>query len=151
MIVPDLLALPACQQVIHQLFYFLDESDYPRLLELFTPEGSWERQGELLTGRAMIQQALSKRPKTQRIRHVLSNCFLASAGQGSAQLVAYMTAYRFDSGRLQTGPAHISRPLRLSVLRARLQVRHGDWRVAEMRLTPEFEFVADMLPEAVNG
>jgi hypothetical protein len=137
-------ALSASTQLIHQLFYFLDQADYPKLAALFTPQGTWTRQGELLSGHAQILNALSKRPTTQRIRHVISNTFLSATEPTSATLTAYMTAYRFDNGTHTTGAVTISRPFRLSVVHAKLEAADGSWRVAELDLVPEFEFAANI-------
>jgi hypothetical protein len=140
--------LSASTQLIHQLFYYLDQADYPKLAALFTPQGTWKRQGELLSGHAQILNALSKRPTTQRIRHVISNTFISATEPASATLTAYMTAYRFDDGSHTTGAVTISRPFRLSVVHAKLEVTDGDWRVAELDLVPEFEFAANSASKA---
>jgi hypothetical protein len=140
--------LSASTQLIHQLFYYLDQADYPKLAALFTPQGTWTRQGELLSGHAQILNALSKRPTTQRIRHVISNTFISATEPASATLTAYMTAYRFDDGSHTTGAVTISRPFRLSVVHAKLEVTDGDWRVAELDLVPEFEFAANSASKA---
>ena len=142
--------LSASTQLIHQLFYFLDEADYPKLVALFTPQGTWKRQGELLAGHAQILQALSKRPATQRIRHVISNTFVSTSEAASASLTAYMTAYRFDNGSPTMGAVTISRPFRLSVVHAKLEATDNCWRVAELDLVPEFEFAADSAPVAAS-
>lgn len=140
------MALPGCMQVTHQLFYFLDESKYENLVALFTPNGTLHRQGALLTGRSEIMQAMSKRSTTQRIRHVITNGFIESQSPEKVHLVAYMTAYRFDDGRLHAGTVEINRPLRLSLVRAALQPSDEGWRISEMTFTPEFEFVSDAAP-----
>ena len=136
-------ALEASTQLIHQLFYFLDESNYTELLKLFTPDGRWIRQGEDCSGHQHIMQSLMKRSTTQRIRHVISNTFLPSQTATRATLTAYMTAYRFDDGSHKTGPVTISRPFRLSVVHARLVVVDDHWRVAELAHPSEFEFAHD--------
>ena len=143
-------ALSASTQLIHQLFYFLDQADYPKLAALFSPQGTWKRQGELLVGHAQILHALSKRPTTQRIRHVISNTFISATEPASATLTAYMTAYRFDNGSHTSGSVTISRPFRLSVVHAKLEVTNGGWRVAELDLVPEFEFSADSATMAAS-
>ena len=143
-------ALSASTQLIHQLFYFLDQADYPKLAALFSPQGTWKRQGELLVGHAQILHALSKRPTTQRIRHVISNTFISATEPASATLTAYMTAYRFDDGSHTTGAVTISRPFRLSVVHAKLEVTDDGWRVAELDLVPEFEFAEDSAPMAAS-
>ena len=147
---PQESTLSAGTQLIHQLFYFLDEAKYPQLVTLFAPQCSWKRQGELLTSHAQILQALSKRPTTQRIRHVISNTFLSASEPTTASLTAYMPAYRFDNGSPTLGAVTISRPLRLSLIHAKLEAMDGEWRVAELDLVPEFEFAADSPPAGAN-
>jgi len=44
------------------------------------------------------------------------------------------------------GAVTISRPLRLSLVHAKLEAIDGLWRVAELDLVPEFEFAADSAP-----
>ena len=139
--------LPGCTQLIHQLFYFLDESKNDELIALFEPDGKWHRQGKILEGRTQMMQAMRQRSLTQRIRHVVTNSFIASTSQTAVRLVAYMTAYRFDDGAHHAGPVEISQPLRLSIVNATLRQTNGVWKIAELTLTPEFEFV---LPETSN-
>lgn len=140
-IAPEATTLLQCMQLMHQLFYFLDQSNYRDLASLFAPNGIWHRQGERLAGPAQIVQALLKRSATQRIRHLISNQFIESQSRDQLQMVAYLTAYRFDDGTLHAGPVEISRPFLLSLLRASLCQVDGAWRVSEMTLTREFEFV----------
>lgn len=134
-------ALSESTQLIHQLFYYLDESKNDDLLELFAPDGKWHRQGKILCGRAQIGQAMLQRSATQRIRHVITNTFIASSSKTELQLVAYMTAYRFDDGMSHPGAVEITQPLRLSIVKATLQHTAGILAIAELTLTPEFEFV----------
>lgn len=143
-------ALPGCMQVTHQLFYFLDESRYEDLVALFTPGGTLHRQGELLVGSQAIMRAMSKRSTTQRIRHVISNGFIESQSSDQVHLVAYMVAYRFDDGAQHAGPVDISRPLRLSVVRAAMRQTDGGWKIEAMTFTPEFEFISDAVADKVR-
>jgi len=138
------IALSSSTQLIHQLFYFLDEQDYPQLVGLFKPDGLWKRQGELLQGPAQIMAALLKRPTTQQIRHVISNAFLAEHDSKSATLIAYMTAYKYDDGQKKQVPATISRPFLLSVVEAKLELLEDVWRIAELDLIPQFQFASDL-------
>ena len=138
--------LPGCMQVTNQLFHFLDQSNYEGLVGLFVPNGSWQRQGETLHARDQIMQAMLKRSVTQRIRHIVTNGFIAAHSPAGAAPLPYMLAYCFDDGTLHTGPVEIARPLRMSVLRAAMKQTEGGWKVAVMTLTPEFEFVADNVP-----
>jgi hypothetical protein len=135
--------LPECTQLTHQLFFCLDEAKYAQLVSLFEDNGIWHRQGEVLTGHEQILQAMAKRPSTQRIRHIITNCFIESQLHGVANLVAYMVAYRFDDGTIRSGPVEISRPLRLSLVRAAMRQTGDTWKIVELSLTPEFEFVSE--------
>lgn len=139
----ETIALPECTQVTHQMFNFLDESKYEQLVALFAPNGTLYRQGELLVGHDQILLAMSKRSPTQRTRHVISNAFIESQSQDVTRLVAYMTVYRFDDGVLHKGPVEISRPFRMSVVRASMRQTGGVWKIVEMTFTTEFEFVSD--------
>ena len=140
---PADVRLPECTQLIHQLFYFLDQSDYERLVAMFSEIGILHRQGEVLHGSAQIMQAMCKRSETQQIRHVISNVFIESQTEAQVHVVAYMVAYRFDNGSVQTGPADISRPFRMSVVRATLQETQEVLKIAEMSFTTQFNFVSD--------
>jgi hypothetical protein len=135
--------LSGCMQVVHEMFYALDVSDYQRLVCLFEADGSLLRQGELLQGRQHIMQAMKKRSATQRTRHVISNGFIEPHASGFQHLVAHMTAYRFDDGALHDGSIAISRPLRMSIVHATMVQIESAWQIAEMTFTPEFEFVSD--------
>ena len=137
------LALSGCMQTTHEMFYCLDESRYEQLLELFLPNGTLFRQGELLAGHDQIKQAMVKRSGTQRIRHVISNGFIESQASGLTHVVAYMTAYRFDDGTLRSGPIEISRPFRMSIVRAAFQPSGNTWKIASMAFSTEFEFADD--------
>lgn len=136
-------ALSGCMQATHEMFYCLDESRYEQLVALFTPHGTLHRQGELLSGHEQIMQAMVKRSITQRIRHVISNAFVESQASGLTHVVAYMTAYRFDDGTLRSGPIEISRPFRMSIVRAAFQPSGNTWKIASMAFSTEFEFADD--------
>lgn len=135
--------LSGCMQTTHEMFYYLDESRYAQLVALFMPQGTLHRQGELLSGHEQIMQAMVKRSITQRIRHVISNGFVESQAAGLTHVVAYMTAYRFDDGTPRSGPVEISRPFRMSIVRAALQPADKTWKIASMAFSTEFEFAGD--------
>ena len=135
--------LSGCMQVVHEMFYALDISDYERLVCLFEPDGSLLRQGEYLKGRPHIMQAMKKRSPTQRTRHVISNGFIETRSSGLTHLVAYMTAYRFDDGSAHTGPVAISSPFRMSIVHAAMRLKGDEWQISAMTFTPEFDFTRD--------
>ena len=127
------------------MFYYLDEQEYSQLVSLFKVDGLWKRQGDLLQGHLQIMAALSKRPTTQQIRHVISNAFLASYDGKSATLIAYMTAYKYYDSQKKSVPSTISRPFLLSVIEAKLELLEDVWLFSELDLIPQFQFASDLL------
>lgn len=76
-------------------------------------------------------------PVTGPVQDTFSIC------DGCTSSPAYLVAYRFDDGALHTGPVEISRPFRMSVVRAAMRQTDSAWKIAGMTLTPGFDFVSD--------
>ena len=133
------LLLGELTQQLHAFFHHLDERRYTELVALFTPDGRWLRQGQWLNGHAAVRSALDARPAAQRVRHVITNAYVAGfATANEACVEAYMTAYRHDGG--VDGVARIAGPLRLNLVSTLFRRVDGAWLIAEQRLVPEFEF-----------
>ncbi len=128
------------EQTILALFDHLDERRYDALLSLMAPQAVWHRQGQRLQGHAQILAALQQRSGTQRIRHLVTNLLQRSAAGDEAQFSHYMTALKFDDGRVQAGPVTISGPFRMSLVTTQLVRLDGAWLVAEQAIVTEFEF-----------
>ncbi len=122
-------------QRLHAFFSHLDERRYEALVGMFLPDGRWLRQGLWFEGREAIVQALRARPATLRVRHIISNVHVAAAGPDTAQVDAYMTAYRQLEGQA---------PSLFTVSRVANTFRRaqGEWMLAEQQLVRDFEFEA---------
>jgi len=132
--------LGALTNRLHHFFYCLDERHYDELIAVFAADGVWYRQGERLQGHAAIGRALYARSTTQRIRHVVTNAFVADSDGDKATVKAYMTAYRHDDGKPSDGVPRIPGPFRLNLVSTVFRRVDGGWLIEEQRLTPEFEF-----------
>lgn len=131
----------ALVQTTHRFFWYLDEFRYDDLLSLMLPTASWHRQGKVLVGPSQIRAALDDRPRSQRIRHVVSNAFIDRFnGEDEAHFICYMIGYRADEGVPRPAPQTIDGPLRLLLVRTRFQRVQGQWLIAEQIATPEFDF-----------
>lgn len=120
-------------QALNALFSHLDERRYEELACMFLPDGRWLRQGQWLEGREAILGAMSARPTTMRVRHVISNVVVAQRSAQEASVQAYLTTYR----RLENqAPALFSINLVGNVFRR----SDGRWLLAEQQLVREFEF-----------
>lgn len=133
-------AYPELLQLTNRFYYCLDEFRYQDLAAMMREDGVWHRQGKVLKGRAQVLAALDERPRTQRIRHVITNAFLDSEGADAASLVAYLTAYKYDDGKPVKGAPTIDGPFRLLLVNKKFTCSAGKWMIAESAGTPEFEF-----------
>jgi hypothetical protein len=133
-------AYPELLQLTNRFYFYLDEFRYQDLAALMREDGVWHRQGKVLKGRAQVLAALEERPRTQRIRHVITNAFLDSESADAASLVAYLTAYKYDDGKPIKGAPTIDGPFRLLLVNKKFTRSAGKWMIAESAGTPEFEF-----------
>jgi hypothetical protein len=129
-------------QLTNRFFWYLDEFRYDELVELMHQDASWHRQGKLLRGRSHMLADLTERPRTQRIRHVVTNGFIDRIEGDTAHFIAYMIGYRADEGVAKPAPQTIDGPLRMLLIKSRFERRDGRWLFAEQIAAPEFEFRA---------
>ena len=132
---------PVLSQLTHQFFWHLDEFEYEKLVDLMEANARWHRQGRVLMGHEAILSALRERSNTQKIRHVITNIQLIEASRHEARLVAYMTAYKHDTGVQTALPRDIKGPD--SILLVRTHFRHDGarWLIAEQAADREFVIV----------
>jgi hypothetical protein len=131
-------------QQLHRFFYHLDERRYAPMLELFTEDCRWLRQGRWLEGKAAVRAALEARPAAHDTRHVMSNAFVAEqAADGMRAVVeAYMTAYRYPASPAGDDELPVvAGPLRFNLTTTVFRRAPGqDWRIEEQRLVAAFAF-----------
>ncbi len=127
-------------QLLSQFFYRLDEFEYESLIALMEQDALWHRQGKIQRGAAESLAALGQRSRTQRIRHVITNVQVTELSEAEARTIAYMTVYKHDDGAMGAAPRTIQGPSGFLLVWTHYR-RHGDeWRVAEMKAAPEFQF-----------
>ncbi|CAN5326900.1 hypothetical protein BH09PSE6_BH09PSE6_08970 [soil metagenome] len=134
--------LPALTQQLHRFFHHLDERRYDEMLDLFTDDCRWLRQGQWLDGKPSVRRALETRPADVETRHVMTNAFVAAADADSATVEAYMTAYRHPTGSADS-VAQVAGPLRFNLTTTVFRRDAGhDWRIAEQRMVAVMSFTA---------
>ncbi|MGI4777222.1 MAG: nuclear transport factor 2 family protein [Janthinobacterium lividum] len=128
-------------QVLHRFFHDLDERRYDAMLDRFTEDCLWLRQGKWLAGKAAVREALETRAADVDTRHVMSNTWVRSLGDDGAVLEAYMTAYRYPTTAAGETAPTISSPLRFNLTTTvfRRDAALG-WRIAEQRMVTAFNF-----------
>jgi hypothetical protein len=135
-------------QMTHRFHWYLDEFRYHDMIEMMREDCVWHRQGKVLKGREQVLAALNERPVTQRIRHLISNPFIAERKDNSVRLIAYMLGYKADEGVKKPAPQTIDGPLRLLLLDVVFEFSGGRWWIVEQKAIPEFEFRS---PAPVRG
>lgn len=129
-------------QALHRFFHALDMRRYDCMLDLFTEDCRWLRQGQWLEGKDAVRTALDSRPADVDTRHVLTNAYVSACDGDSAELEAYMTAYRYPAAaQSASAPPRIAGPLRFNLTSTvfRRDPDH-DWRIAEQRMVAAFAF-----------
>lgn len=129
-----------CERVVLSVYRHLDEFDYARLVELFAPDGVWQREGRELKGRAQILANLEQRPRNQVVRHLITNLIVDIAPPAGARVTGYNTAYRALETAPDVVPVEIDAPLGLWVLRAELVSFRDLWLITDLRQVQQFKF-----------
>jgi ketosteroid isomerase-like protein len=129
-------------QVLSAFFHALDLRRYDRMLDLFTEDCRWLRQGQWLQGKPAVLAALEARDPQLETRHVMTNAYVSAMEGGTVELEAYQTAYRFPTPpRGATALPQVTAPLRFNLVTTVFRRDSGyDWRIAEQRMVAAFAF-----------
>ena len=144
-IVSSSIAAPALSettQVLHAFFHALDLRRYDRMLDLFTEDCRWLRQGQWLQGKPAVLAALEARDPKLETRHVMTNAYVSAMEDRTVELEAYQTAYRYPTPpQGTTALPQIAGPLRFNLVATVFRRDAGhDWRIAEQRMVAAFAF-----------
>jgi hypothetical protein len=80
-----------CRNLCYEFAYCIDHRKYAQLASLFTPDGRFDRVGQVLQGHQAILDAMSKRSTDLRTRHVCSNIYFSEVGADTARALIYNT------------------------------------------------------------
>ena len=83
----------ACVALSNAFAYHLDHKQYPELVALFAPTGTFVRTGVRLEGREKILAAMQQRPADQFTRHVTTNFHFTTVEHDNARAVFYNQSY----------------------------------------------------------
>lgn len=82
-----------CVALSNAFAYHLDHQEYPALVALFVPDGTFVRTGVRLAGREKILAAMQARPAEQFTRHITTNFHFTEVGDDSARAVFYNMSF----------------------------------------------------------
>ncbi|MFY1870774.1 nuclear transport factor 2 family protein [Achromobacter xylosoxidans] len=122
-------AKAACEAVVLAFFHALDTRRHEAAAALMAPDGTWLRQGQLLTGPREVLAALEARPPQRTTCHVITNLRLLEYDGSRAMVGYFLTAYNSDA-QVQGGAPRL---VAIRDCQDRLAVHGQDWLLAEKR------------------
>ncbi|CUR81094.1 nuclear transport factor 2 family protein [Achromobacter xylosoxidans] len=122
-------AKAACEAVVLAFFHALDTRRHEAAAALIAPDGTWLRQGQLLTGPREVLAALEARPPQRTTCHVITNLRLLEYDGSRAMMGYFLTAYDSDP-QVQGGAPRL---VAIRDCQDRLAVHGQDWLLAEKR------------------
>lgn len=122
-------AKAACEAVVLAFFHALDTRRHEAAAALMAPDGTWLRQGQLLTGPREVLAALAARPPQRTTCHVITNLRLLEYDGSRAMVGYFLTAYDSDP-QVQGGAPRL---VAIRDCQDRLAVHGQDWLLAEKR------------------
>ena len=89
-----------CVALSNAFAYHLDHKDYPALVALFAPDGTFIRTGVRLEGPENILATMRQRPPEMFTRHVTTNFHFTHVDHDTARAVFYnMSYFTFTQGK----------------------------------------------------
>jgi len=128
-----------CSQVVHDFFHHYDQWRYARMLECYAPDGVWHRAGVALRGHARILEELERRPRAQRVIHVITNMRIEPTSASKATGTYYVTVYRHAGVLADEAVATVAGPAMILAATADFVLMEGCWKFSSQTLTRRFE------------
>lgn len=83
-----------CQGLVTAFAYYVDSFQGDKVVELFTPDGTFERKGEVLRGHNEIRAAQQRRTRETVVRHVCAPSHIEVIGAQRARGTTYFQIFR---------------------------------------------------------
>lgn len=131
-----------CQRTWLSFYARFDNWDYDGMVDLCTPDVVWLRGGKALRGPAHILNELSQRPRTQTIRHSLTNILVFPDAQDPlhASGQCHLIAWRHLHDTTPSGPPTIRHPYLFLMVHADFSCVEGQWLIQRQDMQREFLF-----------
>jgi len=101
----------ACIELGTRYAYYLDTGQQEKISDLFDEHGSWQGHSGRYSGREDIKLAFSRRPKSRRTIHLVSNHMVDIQSKNMVEVISNFVTYRTDKA---TGVASLKgQPIRV--------------------------------------
>jgi 3-phenylpropionate/cinnamic acid dioxygenase small subunit len=121
----------ACTRLCVAFANHLDARDYPRVLDLFSEDGSLDRMGTLLTGQREIAAFLDARPAAVVTRHLCTNISVSLESEDEA---TGFCCVLFFQGRADGDSALMSGPPSVVEYHDRYRRTAAGWKIQARRI-----------------
>jgi hypothetical protein len=81
-----------CMQVSYAFAYHIDHGEFEELIQLWVPDGAFDRVGQVLRGHEELRAAMRDRPN-MTTRHVFTNFHFHRIEPDEAEATAYCMSY----------------------------------------------------------
>jgi hypothetical protein len=93
----EILIARECEKLILDIAWLTDHGPHSQIADLYTTSGSFDKDGEVTTGKAALEEMYKKRPASLFTRHVLSNIRIKVLSETEALATSYGTVFRYRS------------------------------------------------------
>jgi len=131
-VLKEMLLAKECEGLILQVAWLTDHGPHNQIVDLYTLNGSFSRDGEVYAGRAALTEMYKKRPASLFTRHILSNIQIKIISETDAISTSYATVFRYrsDDGSPPIPPVNSSSPESVSEYHDTFIKEAGVWKIA---------------------
>jgi hypothetical protein len=128
----EMLLAKECEHLILEIAWLTDHGPHNQIVDLYTLNGSFSRDGEVYTGRNSLVEMYKKRPASLFTRHVLSNIQIKITSETDAIATSYATVFRYrsDDGSPPIPPVNSSSPESVSEYHDTFVKEAGVWKIS---------------------
>jgi hypothetical protein len=93
----EMLIARTCENLILDIAWLTDHGPHSQIANLYARSGSFDKDGEVITGKAALEEMYKKRPASLFTRHVMSNIRVTVLSETEALATSYGTVFRYRS------------------------------------------------------
>jgi SnoaL-like domain len=127
----ELLNKYLIERQLLQIAWFTDHGPHLSIVDFYTEDGSFDRDGEIVKGRESLKLLYEKRPVSLLTRHVISNFMIDFQSSTQASSVSYASVYRFrnNDGTAPIPPVPTSGPESVSEYHDQWVLELNQWKL----------------------
>lgn len=133
----DLSDEASCTRLCNDFMHYIDQCQYDRVVELFTPDGRFDRKGTVYVGRDAIRELFAARPPEVVIRHLCTNIRITLRSRNEAGGLCYALFFKGTATSDAQLPVVPSAPSVTEYHDEYVRTDAG-WRIRERRTRPIF-------------